>query len=230
MERVFKDPIERERYELRDVFKLTPGAQPWSATVLQTCALEDVSESVFGKAWYDRRIGVRVQMLGEPGTTVFVGKTPESRTAPGREGNKGERSTKANEVGGTTLIVERRVGSTTFVALHEPFENATPRVRECRRIHQSAEAVVVAVTGDGFNDRLLYRHWKNFDQPVTVEGDGESFTFADRAFVRVRTEKVEAVGNLRQMRLGVFGRPSLVINGRPAETRCESAMLLFSTP
>jgi hypothetical protein len=39
---------------------------------------------------------------------------------------------------GTTFVIERRVPSTTFVALHEPFENGTPRVREFRRIHQKA--------------------------------------------------------------------------------------------
>ena len=128
-------------------------------------------------------------MLGEPGT-VFIGKMPESRSARGREGNKGECSTKPNEVGDATLVVERRVPSPTFVALHEPFENGAPRVGEFRRIHQSAEVVAVAVTGDGFSDRLLYRHWKSYDQPMTIEGDGESFTFAARAFVRMAVRTI----------------------------------------
>jgi len=230
LEKLFQDPIERERYQLRNVARLTPGAQPWCATVLQTCVLGDMSQSILGKAWYDRRIGVRVHMLGEPGTTVYVGKTPESRTAPGREANKGERSTGANEVGGTTLIVTRRRPSTTFVTLHEPFEHGAPRVREFRRIDQSAEVVAVAVAGDGFDDRLLYRHWRNFDQPTTIEGGGERFTFADRAFVRIRSDRVEIVGDLRQMRLRVSGRPSLLINGRPAAAAFEAGALVFSRP
>ena len=197
---------------------------------MQACALPDASQSALGVAWYDRKVGVRVQMIGQPGTTVFIGKTPESRTVPGREGNKGERSTKANEVGGATLMVERRVPGTTFVALHEPFENGTQRVREFRRIHQSAGAVVVAVDGDGYNDRLLYRHWNNFEQPVTVEGDGERFTFADRGFVRVHPDKVEVVGDLRQMRLRVSGHPSLVINGQHVASVPEAGMLVFPKP
>jgi len=226
--RLLADPVEAERYALKDVHSLSVGDSAWSATIQQDCALSNVTESVLGKAWYDRRIGVRIHMLGESGTSVFAGRSPESRRAPGKEANKGDRSNLSNEIGGTTLIVRRRVPSTTFVALHEPFENATPCVREFRRINQSADAVAVAVTGNGFDDRLLYRYWPNFEQPVTVEGDGESFTFSDRAFVRIHADRVDVVGDLRAMRIKVSGRPSVVINGRPVTPVFESGMLVFS--
>lgn len=81
-------------YQLKGVCKLETGDRPWKVLVLQTCALQssphapradlgtrsvpstadkaDASWGVLGRAWYDRRIGVRVHMLGEPGTTVFA--------------------------------------------------------------------------------------------------------------------------------------------------------------
>jgi hypothetical protein len=37
----------------------------------------------------------------------------------------------------------------------------------------------------------MFRHRKNYSQPLTIEGEGESFTFADRAFIRIGPEKVE---------------------------------------
>lgn len=228
MAKLFKDPIERERYQLHDVYKLTPGVQTWNATALQTCALDpDAGQSAFGSAWYDRKIGVRVHMLGELGTAVFAGKTPESRSAPGREQNKGERSQKLNEIGGTTFIVERRIPSTTFVALHEPFKDAKPRLQEFRRIQQTSEGVAAAVTGEGLNDRILYRHWKNYNQPLTLSGDGESFTFADYAFIRISQERVDVSGDVRAMQLRVAGQPVLHVNGQAMTARITNGTLAF---
>jgi len=227
MEKRFIDSIEHERYQMHNVFKLDPGANTWSATALQTCALADVNQSVLGKAWYDREIGVRIHMLGEPGTTVYAGKTPGSRTAPGKEANKGEKSGKTNEVGGTTFIVQRVKPSTTFVALHEPFKNNKPRVKEFRRIQQNDEAIAISVTGEGINDRLLFRTWKNFDQPITITGETESFTFADRGFVRITGDKVEVSGDVRAMKLRVTGSPKLFVNGTEKSGPVENGILRF---
>lgn len=228
--RLLTDPIERDRYTIKDVRKLEPGSASWRATIRQDCALSDVTKSVLGKAWYDRRVGVRIHMLGETGTTVYAGRSPESRRVPGKEANKGEKSYLPNEIGGTTLIVRRYTPSTTFVALHEPFENGIPHLREFRRIYQSTDAVAVAVSGDGFTDRLLYRHWQNFEKTITIESDGESFTFADWAFVRIYSDRVDVVGNLRAMKIKVSGNPSVVINGNPVSAIIDSGMLVFPKP
>ena len=126
------DPVERDRYQLKNVHKLAAGDRPWDALVLQTCALGD-DGGVLGRAWYDRRIGVRVHMLGEPGTTVYAGQTPVNRSVGGKEKNKGERSDLPNEVGGTTLLVRRNTPATVFAALHEPVQDAQPRIAAFRR-------------------------------------------------------------------------------------------------
>jgi len=225
-----EDPIERNRYQLGDVRRLDAGDQAWSFTAIQTCALEGPAQSVLGRAWYDRKIGVRVSMLGAKETRVFEGKSPESRRAPGKEGNKGDHSNLANEVGGVTLMVERRMPATVFVALHEPFKDGQPRVETFRGLQQTDEGVAVAVVGkagSSIDDRLLLRFWDKHDQPMTLEGAGESFTFADHAYVRIGTDKVEASGNLQAMRLKVAGRPKLVLNGKDRPTTVENGTLVF---
>ena len=225
-----EDPIERDRYQLGDVHRLDAGDRPWSFTAIQTCALPDPAQSVLGPAWYDRRIGVRVWMLGEAGTRVFAGNSPESRRAPGREGNKGDPSALPNEVGGVTLLVERRMPATVFVALHEPFKNGRPRIESFRRIQQTNEGLAVAVQGgpgSAINDRLLLRFWDGYDQPLTLEGDGERFTFADHVYVRVGAERIDASGDLRAMRLKVAGRPRLVLNGQEERVAIAGGHMVF---
>jgi hypothetical protein len=228
--RLLSDPVERDRYQMKAVHKLAAGGEPWTATVLQTCALPDASQSVLGQAWYDRKVGVHVQMLAEPGTTVYMGRTPTSRTIGGREKNKGELSDLTNESGGTTLMVSRRAPATVFVALHEPFTNAAPRVANFRRIQQNEQGVAVAVAGppgSGLDDRLLFRFWDGYNQPLTLAGGGESFTFADRAFIRVSKDTVEVSGDLRAMKLKVAGRPRLVLNGKIVRARIADGLLSY---
>jgi len=226
------DPVEHDRYQLKQVRKLRPGDHPWTFTALQTCALPDVSSSVLGRPWYERQVGVRVHMLGEPNTAVFVGQTPESRRVKGREPNKGEKSELGNEVGGVTLIAARQCPSTVFAAIHEPFEHNQPHIKSVRRIQQNTQGIAIAITGgrdtQRFDDRLLYRYWPDYDQPLIVAGDGESFTFADRAYIRITADRIEVSGDLRALTLKVSGRPKLVVNGREQPVVIDKGVLTWS--
>ncbi len=225
-----EDPIERDRYQLKDVHRLDAGDQPWSFTALQTCALPDVAQSVLGRNWYDRKIGVRVSMLGEGTSRAFSGKSPESRTVPGREANKGDRSTLPNEVGGVTLIVERKTPATVFVALHEPFKDGQPRIASFRRIQQTDQGIAVAVVGkpgSGINDRVLFRFWPDHEKPLTLAGDGESFTFTDRLYIRISDDRVDVSGGLGAMRLKVGGNPQLLLNGQKQLAGVSDGYLIF---
>jgi hypothetical protein len=223
------DPVERDRYQMRDVMKLDAGERPWTATVVQSCALPDARKSVLGNAWYDRKIGVCVRMLAEPGTSVYVGRTPEGRRASGKEPNKGEKSDLPNEIGGTTLLVQRRKPATVFATLHEPIEKAQSRIAVFRRIAQTGQGIAMAIEGTDratINDRILFRFWEEYDQPLTLAGEGESFTFSDRAFLRIGKEKVEVSGDLRSIRLKVSGKPTLWVNGRQVPCRWEEGYLV----
>jgi hypothetical protein len=122
-----------DRYELHDVHKLDTAGKPWSVTVTQIRA---TPTGVLPEAWYDRKVGVRVRLLGAPGTTAYAGKTAEG---PGAL---------TNEVGGTTVIAARTTTNTTFIALHEPFEHGLLPAREFRLVSQTEDTLEVAVGDD----------------------------------------------------------------------------------
>lgn len=226
----FKDPDERQRYQLREVRKLAPGSKPWSLLTVQTCALPDPSQSVLGKAWYDRKVGVRIHMLGEEGTRVYFAKTPEVRKKPGAEKSKSEKSDLPNEVGGVSVLVSRTKPSTTFVALHEPFENARPRIAAFTPIQQTLQALGVSVIGQpgtGINDRLLLALVEDPAQTFTLASAQESFTFADRVYLRIRPDQVEVSGSLKQMKLKVNGSPRLLLNGQAVPATVQNGLMSY---
>ena len=208
------------------------GPEGWSLSAVQTCALADVDRSVLGRAWYDRKVGVRVSMLGEPGSTAFWYRpplcyTPGSPRAP-KADQRAEYEAPA-EVGGVSVVAARTCPATTFVALHEPFEGGRHRIGQFRRVAQTDRAVAVAIAGaDGaIDDRAMVRFGDDPERPVTLAGGGESFTFADYAWVRIGRDQVEARGGLRAMTLRVTGRPKLVLNGKPAPAAFDGEFLLL---
>jgi hypothetical protein len=146
---------------------------------------------------------------------------PKYRLDPGR----------VLETGGTSVIAARKAPATTFVALHEPFESGTWMVNRFERIQQTADAVGVAVagkSGSAVNDRILLRLGDDAAEPVTLVGGGESFTFADRAFVRIAADEVRVAGDLRAMKLKVAGRPKLIVNGTPQAVKVAGGVLTFA--
>ncbi len=226
----FADPVERDRYAIKDVRKLVANDGEWTATVLQNCALPNSNDSVMGVPWYDRQIGVRVHMLSEPGTTVFAGRTPESRRARGKEANKGDKSNQPNEIGGTTLLVRRHATETVFAAVHEPFEKNSPPLASVQRIAQTKTAVALSITGkleSGVNDRVLYAFWDSHTEPINLTGDGESFTFTGRAFLRISDDHVKVSGDVRALRLKVRNQPKVILNGRSVPAEVRNGMLSF---
>jgi len=89
---------------------LAAGDRPWKLTTLQTCAIAP-AESLMGKAWYDRKVGVRIHMLGADDTSVYFLDSPTVYTKGGprtpRE-DEVEAYSKTSKVGGVSVAVERR--------------------------------------------------------------------------------------------------------------------------
>lgn len=202
---------------------------PLDLTIIQECILSDVGDSQLGRAWYDREIGVRLRLLGEPGTTAYVfdtptGYRPGTHRAP-RDGVIPPRP----ETGGVSVAIARRASQSVFVALHEPLEQATSRIEVFRRIQETDDAVAVAVAGSeaGVDDRLMVRLGEDALEPTTLAGDGESFTFSGHAWLRVGRERVEARGDLRALKLRVSAGPKLFLNGKPTPARVVEGFLLL---
>jgi hypothetical protein len=222
-----------ERYELRDPLKHDAGAKAWSAHIVQRPNPHSAKERVLPDAWYERQVGVKVHMLGDQQTAIYAGRTPTSiRTSreqmPDGSRQNVTRQVSADETGGVTLIVERAdVSATTFIALHEPFENNWARISTCRRFGQDGEVVAVRIAGEGVNDRVLIRLGEQgIGEPVTVEGDdGERFTFVDMAFVRIGRERVEVMGAVHELHVQVEGEPELIVNGAPAAAVIDRGVL-----
>jgi hypothetical protein len=197
----YKGDLDVNKPFLSDIRVMEPGDGPWSADVVQTEAA--------------RGVGVRVRMLGEPGTAV-LGSTPPG-IQPGA---------------GSSLLVTRRAPATVFAALHEPFEGGAAKAPATafERIAQDGGGLAVRIVGKSgpVNDRVGLRWGEGVDQPLTLAGGGERFTFADHLFVRIGPDKVEAVGDLRAMKVRVEGRPHLVLNGKDAPARVEAGCLEYA--
>ena len=80
---------------------------------------------------------------------------------------------------------------------------------------------VVGRPGSGIDDRVMLRYGDDADQPITLGGEGESFTFVDHAYVRIGKDRVEVSGHPQAMKVRVGGQPRLVVNA--AERNCTVA-------
>lgn len=201
--------------------RFVAGNADWSLTTRQTRYSET---NRLGDAWFNRQVGVRVHLLGEPGTTAWYYRPPLRYLSGERAHQPGTGPQDFDETGGVSIAVARQATNTTFVALHVPFEKNRPPVREFTRLQQTADAVAVRIVGEGFSDRVLFA---TADQPVTLAGDGEQFTFAGHGHIRITADKVEVAGNVSALRVRVAGQPKMFLNGQPASATVAAGRLSF---
>ncbi len=189
------------------------GAKDWSLRTLQTCYGVAPEQSLMGVGWYDRKVGVRVHMLGESGTAVFHYRSPFCYVQGSPRAFKpGEEPKDLDEAGGVSIAVARRAAKTAFVALHEPFEKNAPRIREFARIQQTETAVAARIVGDAFSDRVLVA--EEAAGGVTLAGSGEEFTFRQFGHVRITAGLVEMTGEVDAVKVRVGGPSKLKVNGQ----------------
>jgi hypothetical protein len=217
---------QRDGNDLLDVHKMDPGDAAWTGVIVQDGPHGDPKRCRLPPEWFARGVGVRVSMLGEAGTTVFAGRPPQGTGGPVADALRDYAA-----LGGATLLVRRTVPATAFVALHEPFEGGEAKApaTALERIGQDAGGVAVRILGKAgaLNDRACLRYGEEVEGPLTLSGGGERFTFADHAFVRIGRDTVEAVGDLRAMKLKVEGRPRLRLNGKDVPARVAGGYLEY---
>lgn len=201
--------------------------RPWAITVLQSTAGADPRYSGLGESWFRNRVGVRITMLGEPGTIAYTGWGPAMTSVRDRL-NYG-----AEEPGGRVVAAARTKPATTFVSLHEPFRNGPCQVADVARLAEAQDAVALratGTTGSPVNDRVLLSYGTDTNRLVTLAGDGESFAFADYAFIRIAPGRVEAVGRLNGCLLRLpdaAAKPAFTLNGKPAKADVRDGVLRF---
>ena len=213
--------------DFKAVRKRAVGEKPWSVTVHQDCPAKDPAKTALDASWYAKGIGVRMSMLGQPDTTAWLADTPQMAPRPRKP------PPPPDEIGGTTIVAQRTAKRTVFGALHVPFESRRVPVSQFRRIAETNDALAVAVVvgrpGTGIDDRLLLRFGKKADEPVTLAANGESFTFANYAYIRVGRDRVRVRGDLKAMKLRVAGRTKLLINGKPRNADHAGSFLTYDT-
>ena len=156
-------------------------------------------------------------MLGGDDTTAYTAETPLVMSQYRDDQGQQQYKELPSEVGGVTILAERKTPLTTFVALHEPFDGGKSNIYEFRTIQQTDEGVAVAILGKyetKINDRLMLRLGDNYDQQVTLADGRESFTFVDWAYLRIGEDAVEVHGELKILRMPIKGKPRLIVNGK----------------
>ncbi|MBI3947580.1 MAG: alginate lyase family protein [Armatimonadetes bacterium] len=109
--------------------------------------------------------GVRVTMIGAPGTTVYSAETPlyVSGSGPADEPADGKRRS-------IPLIIARRHGrNTVYIALHEPFDDLRAPQCRLRPIRASEGTLGVEVRSGGATDYFFYAASLPGPHPVESE-------------------------------------------------------------
>lgn len=176
-------------YDLTEEKSFVAADRPWAVTFLQDGG--DASTNMCGESWFNDRIGVRMHVMGAPGTVAHTALAPATPDA------KDRLQYGAREPGQPSVVVARSAARTAFVAVHEPFKTVH-RIWTVDCIQETPSAVSVSVRGEGIDDRLMLRLSGSVNEPVTVSGRGESFEFLDHGAVRIGPETVELIGGIHK--------------------------------
>jgi hypothetical protein len=171
--------------------------------------------------WFDGFAGVRLTLLGEPGTSVYGGDDPFS--APeidwGRQRSEPQTSIAA-------FCARRLAENTTFVALHEPYAKS-PRL-SVRRLGRSAGAEAMLITGPDFVD-VVCTALGDAETLHTVGDPLQGVNFRNYAWIRIAGGKVHARGGIDGFCLRVpgAGEEAVLLNGKRAACARRGAYVVY---
>jgi hypothetical protein len=170
----------------------------------------------YSDEWFGAEAGVRMTMLGEPGTAAYVGEGPFDPVPNLRE--------HGNPEGTIPLAMARRkVRTVCFTALHEPFFRQPSLV--IRRVDQQPAALGVCVAGSEFTDYAFVSLGNEETAALTLTDAADpyqSFSFCNYGYLRVKQGKVTARGPWRSFRVAApEAAPSgaLVLDGHEVPYR-----------
>jgi len=188
------------RPHLKGTRVINPGEDGWSVAILQ----EDHG--------VERKVGVRVRMLGAPGTLVADSQPPGF-----------------GDGHATSLLVSRRAPATAFVALHEPFEGGPDEgpIAGFRRVAENDRGIVAEVTAAGYRDLILLGWGDAIDEPRTLEGEGGSFAFRGFALIRIADDAIRVQGTIDRAKLPVDRELPVIVGGESVEAEYADGVLRF---
>jgi hypothetical protein len=198
-------------------------ANTWQADWVQQSAGVSPGVQRFGKEWFAQTVGVRLTMLGVPGTEVYHGDGPLTDGPPYHRLD-------GNPEGSSPMVVaRRRAAVATFCAIHEPYEKSST-LRRVARIQETDKAVGVRAEGADFSDRVLVALEADRDQ--TLSGEGEGFVFRDYGYLRLAGDRLTVRGQVKAFRLRTPKADTVVatLNGKPLELKQQDGFLVFGEP
>lgn len=203
--------------------------------------------SAFGRQWWQQKAGVRVRMIGEPGTTIYMGDAPLRHGVVDQD--------RYPEEVLKTLAVRRRGKRTLFAALHEPYKDR-PTIRRFEYLARSGgrgtHSVGLRVVDPVYTDRLYYtfglpgftkdtapdkrdeaaEHWP-YVTIKTGRDPIERLTFCGHAYVRDSGGGMSIRGRVASFALrapGILAASGVVLNGRRIRCKRAGAYLLYGSP
>ena len=203
--------------------------QTWSADFVQSSGGVIPGMGAFTDEWFNAKVGVRMTLLGEPGTTAYAGDGLFNPTPNLRE--------YGNPEGTIPLVMARRKAKTTcFAAMHEPYEDG-PRL-SIHRLCRASSHMSVRVTGPDFTDYACLAYDARPNSPLstitftdTLGGDAEGyFSFNNYAWMRVKAETIIARGGWHAFRVfapAAAAKGALALNGKPASYRKDGSYVVF---
>ncbi len=203
--------------------------ETWSVTSVQTSGGAHRAYSGFGPRWFERRVGVRTEMLGEPGTTAYHAWAPVVADASGRWWSRDRFAYGEDEPAAVLVAAIRKAPATMFVALHEPFDGKR-RLRGMREVARTDDAVAVCIeaAGGAWRDYVLLRFGDKQDEPVTLGPPTERFTFTGYAWCRVGQNGVQAEGDLGVCQVFLGDAPgNLTLDGAAKAAAVREGYLVY---
>ncbi len=166
-------------YDVENERSSVVGSDAWGVVAVQATAGADPEFGGLGESWFKRRVGVRMRMIGEPGTIAYLAD------APAVSGNQHRTMEGAPEPGPVSILAQRTKPTTTFIAIHEPFEGgfAPPRVVEV--LAENDEGIVLMVVEKDLT-AAIYMLAKDgtSDKEVAISSRSGTFRFTGFGYVR----------------------------------------------
>jgi len=169
----------------------------------------------------ESEIGVRVTVLGAPGTRVYVGEGPLVDAPPHH------RLDGHAEPSVPLVLVRRKAKAATYAAVHEPYSDR-PSIRGISLLQESAEAIGMKVEAEKFSDRLLFAFGSSSNTILLRSPDGEAFRFSRYGFVRTAGETVVARGRIEGFRIRANRSDlSITVNGTKERAVVRDGFLIY---
>jgi hypothetical protein len=173
-------------------------------------------------------IGVKLHMLGQPGTLLVMGNPPQPPPPPLKEGAV---TPAPSGPLGTKVLATREGPATCFTAVHEPLKGGSggARIASVKSLSKSIDVVALSIEGkpgSGINDRLLMRLADAAGKAESISADGETIGALNSAWVRIHKDHVEAWGDLTELQLRTKIR-QLKMNGKDVSVPAEGDLFVW---